>query len=71
MQRKTVQCIVWHPESTISDCGMSPFANDIAVATNDSTVLVYRCAMPDQEFEGELWTQNQNDVTLNKCNFAL
>ncbi|GLV35254.1 Ciao1 [Carabus blaptoides fortunei] len=53
MQRKTVQCIVWHPESTIADCGMSPFANDIAVATNDSIILVYRLSMPEQHVEGD------------------
>lgn len=43
MQKKAVQCVQWHPLSTTNDTGLSPFANYLAVATNEKDIYIYNC----------------------------
>lgn len=42
-QKKSVQCVQWHPQSTANDSGFSPFCNYLAVSTNESVIYIYNC----------------------------
>ena len=39
--KKSVQCLVWHPESTATDSGYSPYQHWLAVSSNEPVIKVY------------------------------
>nr|CAD7427827.1 unnamed protein product [Timema monikensis] len=38
--KKMIQCLAWHPESTATDTGLSPYRHWLAVSSNERTITV-------------------------------
>ncbi|XP_014480134.1 PREDICTED: gem-associated protein 5 isoform X2 [Dinoponera quadriceps] len=41
LPKKTVNCLVWHPESTAVDTWNSPMKDHLAIASDSPTILIY------------------------------
>ncbi|XP_025162758.1 gem-associated protein 5 [Harpegnathos saltator] len=65
LSKKTVNCLVWHPESTAVDTLSSPMKDYLAVASDSSTILIYDIS----DLRKELETQEKIvDLTENGNN---
>ncbi|XP_036139651.1 gem-associated protein 5 isoform X2 [Monomorium pharaonis] len=60
--RTVVNCLAWHPDSTMADEWTSPFANYLAVASDSCSILIYDMSKLLKELKdnGDV-TENRND----------
>jgi len=49
--RNIVNCLVWHPESTVTDKWISPFSNYLAVASDSNSIIIFDMSELIKELE--------------------
>lgn len=64
-----VNCLAWHPESTMADKWMSPIANYLAVASDSCSIMIFDMSKLIKELEAtgtEDIIENDQDCTMHK-----
>lgn len=49
--RNVVNCLAWHPESTMADKWISPIANYLAIASDSSSIMIFDMSKLIKELE--------------------
>ncbi|KYM76201.1 Gem-associated protein 5 [Atta colombica] len=65
--RNVVNCLAWHPESTMADKWMSPIANYLAVASDSCSIMIFDMSKLIKELE----TTGTEDIIENDQNCTM
>ncbi|KYN08591.1 PREDICTED: gem-associated protein 5 [Cyphomyrmex costatus] len=67
--RNVVNCLAWHPESTMADKWMSPIANYLAVASDSCSIMIFDMSKLIKELEATGMKdviENDQERTMHK-----